>query len=109
MLQKIYGSVQETPETRYSPAICMGARKAIITGGPDHQSHFKQFRGAPKSHHAYVDTPVYEIDEWLFKETGKSRARAGALFHVLQLLQDSPDAARDASDGSRRFKPCLVD
>ena len=27
MLQKIYGSVSESPETRYSPAICMGARK----------------------------------------------------------------------------------
>lgn len=36
MLQKIYGTVQETPETRYSPAICMGARKAIISGAPDH-------------------------------------------------------------------------
>jgi len=36
MLQKIYGSVQETPETRYSPAICMGAREAVISGHPDH-------------------------------------------------------------------------
>jgi len=36
MLQKIYGGSQETPETRYSPAICMGARKAVISGKPDH-------------------------------------------------------------------------
>jgi len=36
MLQKIYGSVNESAETRYSPAICMGARKAIISGNPDH-------------------------------------------------------------------------
>jgi IS1 family transposase len=36
MLQKIYGAPQDTPETRYSPAICMGARKAIISGNPDH-------------------------------------------------------------------------
>lgn len=36
MLQKIYGAPQDTPETRYSPAICMGARKAIISGKPDH-------------------------------------------------------------------------
>jgi IS1 family transposase len=36
MLQKIYGAPQETAETRYSPAICMGARKAIISGNPDH-------------------------------------------------------------------------
>ena len=36
MLQKIYGAPQDTPETRYSPAICMGARKAIISGNPDY-------------------------------------------------------------------------
>lgn len=35
MLQKIYGKVKDTPETRYSPAVCMGARKAIISGNPD--------------------------------------------------------------------------
>ena len=36
MLQKIYGTTNESPETRYSPAVCMGARKAIISGSPDH-------------------------------------------------------------------------
>src|SRR6266446_3075180 len=36
MLVKIYGAPQDTPETRYSPAICMGARKAIISGAPNH-------------------------------------------------------------------------
>jgi len=37
MLEKIYGAPQDTPETRYSPAICMGARKAVITGNPVHE------------------------------------------------------------------------
>jgi IS1 family transposase len=36
MLQKIYGTAQEVSDTRYSPAVCMGARKAIISGAPDH-------------------------------------------------------------------------
>jgi IS1 family transposase len=36
MLQKIYGTANESPETRYSPAVCMGARKAVISGNPDH-------------------------------------------------------------------------
>ncbi len=35
MLQKIYGTTNESPETRYSPAICMGSRKAVISGDPD--------------------------------------------------------------------------
>jgi len=35
MLAKIYGSAPEGSEVRYSPAICMGTRKAVITGNPD--------------------------------------------------------------------------
>lgn len=34
-LQKIYGSPRDA-EKRYSPAVCMGARKAIISGNPDY-------------------------------------------------------------------------
>jgi IS1 transposase len=36
-LQKIYGASPEGPQTRYSPAICMGARRAVINGKPDHK------------------------------------------------------------------------
>lgn len=35
MLVKIYGAAPEGPQTRYSPAQCMGAQKAVITGAPD--------------------------------------------------------------------------
>jgi IS1 family transposase len=36
MLQKVYGNAPEGSEVRYSPAICMGAKKAIISGMPDY-------------------------------------------------------------------------
>jgi IS1 family transposase len=36
MLVKIYGSEQQIGEVRYSPAICMGARRTAIIGTPDH-------------------------------------------------------------------------
>ena len=36
MLIKIYGNTAEGSEVRYSPAVCMGARKAVIVGRPDH-------------------------------------------------------------------------
>jgi IS1 family transposase len=29
MLQKIYGTAEQGPETRYSPAICMGTKRAV--------------------------------------------------------------------------------
>jgi hypothetical protein len=63
--------------------------------------------GAPKSDNANVDATIHTIDEWVFKKAGKPRTRAGALFHVLQLLPDSSDLARDASDGSRRHRSRL--
>jgi hypothetical protein len=34
-LVKIYGNAPENGEVRYSPAVCMGAKKAVITGQPD--------------------------------------------------------------------------
>ncbi|HMO84712.1 MAG TPA: DDE-type integrase/transposase/recombinase [Lacipirellulaceae bacterium] len=36
-LVKIYGATPEGPEVRYSPAQCMGARKALVTGSPDYR------------------------------------------------------------------------
>jgi len=35
MLVKIYGAEPEGSEVRYSPAVCMGTRKGVITGKPD--------------------------------------------------------------------------
>jgi IS1 family transposase len=35
-LQKIYGTAPEGAQVRYSPAICMGTKRAVITGNPDH-------------------------------------------------------------------------
>jgi IS1 family transposase len=36
MLVKIYGNAPATWESRYSPGVCMGARKAVISGNPDY-------------------------------------------------------------------------
>ena len=32
---KIYGATPEGAEVRYSPAICMGTKRAVISGAPD--------------------------------------------------------------------------
>jgi IS1 family transposase len=36
-LVKIYGKAPTCAETRYSPAICMGTKRAVITGAPAHE------------------------------------------------------------------------
>src|SRR5437660_7416668 len=33
--QKAYGAPTDAPETRYSPATCIGCKTAIVTGSPD--------------------------------------------------------------------------
>ena len=35
MLIKLYGSPSDNPETRYSPATCIGIRTGILSGNPD--------------------------------------------------------------------------
>ena len=50
-LQKIYGLAPEQGEVRYSPAQCMGARKAVISGNPD-------FRHVSTSHTERRDWPT---------------------------------------------------
>jgi IS1 family transposase len=37
MLQKIYGVAPQEGEVRYSPAQCMGAKRAVISGMPDYR------------------------------------------------------------------------
>jgi len=37
MLIKLYGNAPEGGEVRYSPAKCMGARKTVVSGKPEHQ------------------------------------------------------------------------
>ena len=37
MLIKLYGSPSDSPETRYSPASCIGTRTGVLSGSPDPQ------------------------------------------------------------------------
>ncbi len=37
MLIKLYGAPSDNPETRYSPATCIGIRTGILSGNPDRQ------------------------------------------------------------------------
>jgi hypothetical protein len=37
MLIKLYGSPSDSPETRYSPAACIGTRTGVLSGSPDPQ------------------------------------------------------------------------
>jgi hypothetical protein len=37
MLIKLYGALSDQPDTRYSPAQCIGIRTGVLSGSPDPQ------------------------------------------------------------------------
>lgn len=37
MLIKLYGAPTDSPDTRYTPAQCIGIRTGILSGNPDRQ------------------------------------------------------------------------
>lgn len=61
-----------------------------------------------KSDYAYAHAPFYSAYERIQHEDRKPRARGIAALHVLQLRQDSPEFARNASNGGRANGPRLV-
>ena len=72
MLVKLYGSEGgTTPEKRYSPAECTGARMMQVEGNPDPVHVSTSYAGAQQSHHADVDASVHSLDKCVFKENRK--------------------------------------
>jgi len=67
MLVKLYGESPDA-EKRYSPAVCIGARKAVVEGDPDPQSHQHVLCRAAKSERADAYSALYEADQCVLKE-----------------------------------------
>ena len=56
MLQKIYGS-DPVGEKRYSPAVCLGARKAVVSGNPDSKHISTSYKAERQNLTAMRDVP----------------------------------------------------
>jgi hypothetical protein len=96
MLQKIYGTTNESPETRYSSAVCMGARKAIISGSPDHNRVSTSYAERQKFNRAHVDAPLHSPNKWIFNEALRTTSTRWRSISRITILAES---FRNINDG----------
>jgi len=90
MLVKMYGN-DTTEEKRYSPAVCTGCKKTVVSGNPDRSqistSHVERQNLTMRIVHA----ALYPTDKCIFKEDRESCCNAIRSLFSLQLLQNPSD------------------
>lgn len=101
MLVKIYGASNDSPESRYSPATCIGCRTGILSGNPDPKHISTSFVERQNLSMRMGMRRFTRLTNGFKQETGKSRTHGRAVLHALQFLQSSQDAPRHSRDGSR--------
>ena len=100
MLVKIYGASNDNPESRYSPATCIGCRTGVLAGKPDPKHISTSFVERQNLSNANGNAPIHAADECIQQEARESRSHGRALLHALQLLQSPRDASRYTRNGS---------
>jgi len=89
MLVKIYGASSENPESRYSPATCIGCRTGVLAGKPDAEHISTSFVERQNLSMRMGIAAIHTVDKWFQQETREPRAHGRSVLHALQLLPDS--------------------
>ena len=94
MLIKLYGAPSDNPETRYSPAACIGTRTGILSGNRRPSAHLHVLRRTNESKPANGATTFHPTDKCLLEKVREPLSRRRDLLRLLQFLPCSPDATR---------------
>jgi len=83
MLVKIYGASNDNPESRYSPATCIGCRTGVLAGNPNPDYISTSFVERQNLSMRYGDAPIHQAHKRIQQETGEPRAHGCAVLHAL--------------------------
>ena len=108
MLIKLYGAPSDRPDTRYSPAQCIGTRTGVLSGSPDPRHISTSYVERYNLNLRMGRSALHATHKRLFKEIREPLPSRGDLPHLLQLLPRPPDFAGDARDGSRSNRSRVV-
>lgn len=86
MLVKIYGASNDNPESRYSPATCIGCRTGVLAGSPDPDYISTSFVERQNLSIANGNAPFDAVNKRFQQEAREPRARGCASLHALQFL-----------------------
>ncbi len=107
MLVKIYGNDPKPGEARYSPAQCIGAKKAVIQGNPN-SAFISTSHTERQNLTMRMSMRRFTRYQCLFEESGESGSCCCASLYALQFRKDSHDLAHHPGNGCWSIGSCLV-
>lgn len=111
MLRKLYGAPADNPDSRYSPAQCIGIRTGILSGNPDRQHISTSFVERQNLNLRMGSQALHSPYECVLSKARKNHCHKVAIYHasnnfcrVQQTLKVTPAMEIDLTDHPRSLE-----
>ena len=104
MLIKLYGAPSDRPDTRYSPAACIGTRTGILSGNPDRQ-HISTSYVERQNLNLRMGVRRFTRLTNAFSKKFENHCHMVAIYHAYyNFCRVHQTLARDSRNGSRNYQ-----